>query len=246
MKKGNPPKGTTRRRRRRRGIFEVKKKSCDVVLSAQRLRWSPITPESPLGGSSIGLHRKEESVEMKDVFSIKLKRRRFAGQEKGGILLGITIFVCLNKEGNKLKDATINLGNISEDHCYLWYRSLKTILMGFPNRPKSLKVFVNPTSHKKEATQIYYEQAAPLFKLADIMTDVTVTEYEGHALTLLKECNLNSFHGVVCVGGDGTVSEIAHGLLVRAQMDAGKNCDNAFVPVKSQLPLGIIPAGEST
>uniref|UniRef100_A0A670XYV8 Ceramide kinase like n=1 Tax=Pseudonaja textilis TaxID=8673 RepID=A0A670XYV8_PSETE len=156
-----------------RGIFEVKKKSCDVVLSAQRLRWSRITPESPLGGSSIGLHRKEESVEMKDVFSIKLKRRRFAGQEKGGILLGITIFVCLNKEGNKLKDATIHLGNISEDHCYVWYRSLKTILMGFPNRPKSLKVFVNPTSHKKEATQIYYEQAAPLFKLADITTDVT-------------------------------------------------------------------------
>ncbi|XP_026523830.1 ceramide kinase-like protein [Notechis scutatus] len=228
-----------------RGIFEVKKKSCDVVLSAQRLRWSRITPESPLGGSSIGLHCKEESVEMKDVFSIKLKRRRFAGQEKGGILLGITIFVCLNKEGNKLKDATIHLGNISEDHCYLWYRSLKTVLMGFPNRPKSLKVFVNPTSHKKEATRIYYEQAAPLFKLADIMTDVTVTEYEGHALTLLKECDLNSFHGVVCVGGDGTVSEIAHGLLVRAQMDAGKNCDNALVPVKSQLPLGIIPAGST-
>ncbi|XP_070587977.1 ceramide kinase-like protein isoform X2 [Erythrolamprus reginae] len=182
---------------------------------------------------------------MKDVFSIKLKRRRFAGQEKGGILLGITIFVCLKKEGNKLKDATINLGNISEDYCYLWYKSLKTILTGFPNRPKSLKVFINPISHKKEATRIYYEQVSPLFKLADIVTDVTVTEYEGHALALLKECDLNSFHGVVCVGGDGTVSEIAHGLLVRAQMDAGKNCDNAFVPVKSQLPLGIIPAGST-
>ncbi|XP_032093140.1 ceramide kinase-like protein [Thamnophis elegans] len=228
-----------------RGIFEIKKKSCDVVLSAQRLSWSPITPESPLGHSSIGLQRQEESVEMKDVFSVKLKRRRFAGQERGGTLLGIAIFVCLKKEGNKLKDATINLGNISEDHCYLWYRSVKTILTGFPNRPKSLKVFINPTSHKKEATRIYYEQVAPLFKLADIMTDVTVTKYEGHALTLLKECDLNSFHGVVCVGGDGTVSEIAHGLLVRAQMDAGKNCDNALVPVKSQLPLGIIPAGST-
>ncbi|XP_039178453.1 ceramide kinase-like protein isoform X4 [Crotalus tigris] len=264
-----------------RGIFEIKKKSCDVVLRTQRLSWSPITPESPLallilrrlktrtfgilngmstsipcyecqrvvldasGGSRIGLQQKEKSVEMKEVFSIKLKRRRFAGQEKGGILLGITIFACLNKEGNKLKDTTINLGNISEDHCYLWFRSLKKILNGFPDRPKSLKVFINPTSHKKEATRIYYEQVAPLFKLADIMTDVTVTEYEGHALTLLKECDLNSFHGVVCVGGDGTVNEIAHGLLVRAQIDAGKNCDNALVPVKSQLPLGIIPAGST-
>ncbi|XP_007422359.2 ceramide kinase-like protein [Python bivittatus] len=226
-----------------RGIFEIEKKSCDVVLRAQRLSWSPIKPESPVGGSSIGLQHKEEFVEMKDVFSIKLKRRRFAGQEKG-ILLGIAIFVCL-KKGNKLKDATINLGNISEDHCYLWYRSLKEILKGFPSRPKSLKIFVNPNSHKKEATRIYYEQVAPLFKVADIMTDVIVTEYKGHALTLLKECDLKSFHGVVCVGGDGTVSEIAHGLLVRAQVDAGKNCDNALVPVRSQIPLGIIPAGST-
>uniref|UniRef100_A0A670XW94 Ceramide kinase like n=1 Tax=Pseudonaja textilis TaxID=8673 RepID=A0A670XW94_PSETE len=39
-----------------RGIFEVKKKSCDVVLSAQRLRWSRITPESPLGSTNILAH----------------------------------------------------------------------------------------------------------------------------------------------------------------------------------------------
>lgn len=45
--------------------------------------------------------------------------------------------------------------------------------LGFQNRPKSLKVFVNPSSHKREATNIYDEKVAPLFKLADIKTDVT-------------------------------------------------------------------------
>lgn len=34
-----------------RGIFEIGKTSCDVVLSARRLRWSPIVPESPAGGT---------------------------------------------------------------------------------------------------------------------------------------------------------------------------------------------------
>lgn len=34
-----------------RGIFEIGKRSCDVVLSARRLRWSPIVPESPAGGT---------------------------------------------------------------------------------------------------------------------------------------------------------------------------------------------------
>ncbi|XP_061464276.1 ceramide kinase-like protein isoform X2 [Rhineura floridana] len=183
-----------------RGIFEIGKKSCDVVLSAQSLRWSPIQPERPVGGSNVGLPQKEEYVEMKNVFSIKLKHRRFIGQQKGGKLLGITLFVCLRK-GNKLKDSVINLSNLSEDHCYLWFKYLKEI--------------------------------------------VNVTEYEGHALTLLKECDLKSFHGVVCVGGDGTASEVAHGLLLRAQMDAGRKGDDIFEPVRADVPLGIIPAGST-
>ncbi|XP_071418779.1 ceramide kinase-like protein isoform X2 [Pithys albifrons albifrons] len=226
-----------------RGIFEIGKRSCDVVLSARRLRWSPILPESPTDDSSMVSQAQEEIIEMKDVFSVKLKRRRFAGQNKGGTLLGITIFKCLNKEENKLTDCAIHLNNISEDHCQLWFRHLKEILNGFQNRPKSLKVFVNPSSHKKEAAHVYYEQVAPLFKLADIKTDVTVTEYEGHALSVLKECELQAFDGVVCVGGDGSVSEVAHGLLLRAQIDAGK--DTAYVsnPVRAPIPLGVIPAG---
>nr|DBA19900.1 TPA: hypothetical protein GDO54_015658 [Pyxicephalus adspersus] len=113
---------------------------------------------------------------------------------------------------------------------------------GFPNRPKSLKVIINPHSHKGEAANVYYKHVAPLFKLADIQTDVTETKYTGHALTLLKECELQEFDGIVCVGGDGSVSEVAHGLLLRAQMDAGKNINAHFSPVRATLPLGIIPA----
>ncbi|KAM6080201.1 ceramide kinase-like protein isoform 2-T2 [Theristicus caerulescens] len=226
-----------------RGIFEIGKRSCDVVLSARRLRWSPILPESPTGDSRMVLQAQEEIIEMKDIFSVKLKRRRFVGQKKGGTLLGITIFKCLNKEENKLTDCAIHLNNLSEDHCHAWFRHLKEILNGFQNRPKSLKVFVNPSSHKREATHVYYEQVAPLFKLADIKTDVTVTEYEGHALSVLKECELQAFDGVVCVGGDGSVSEVAHGLLLKAQIDAGKDTDYIPTPVRAPVPLGVIPAG---
>uniref|UniRef100_A0A8D0HNF1 DAGKc domain-containing protein n=1 Tax=Sphenodon punctatus TaxID=8508 RepID=A0A8D0HNF1_SPHPU len=228
-----------------RGIFEIGKSSCDVVLSARQLRWRPIQPESPRGDSNMDLQCKEEFVEMKDIFSVKLKRRRSVQQQKGGILLGIAIFICQKKEQNKLKDSVINLNNLSEDHCQLWFRCLKEILNGFPNRPKALKVFVNPKSHKKEATHIYYEQVEPLFKLADIKTDVTETEYEGHAPLLLKECELQAFDGVVCVGGDGSASEVVNGLLLRAQMDAGRDTDNILTPVRAPLPLGIIPAGEN-
>ncbi|NXL90045.1 CERKL protein, partial [Alectura lathami] len=197
----------------------------------------------PTGDSGVVLQVKEETIEMKDVFAVKLKRRRFVGQKKGGTLLGITIFRCLHKEENKLADCEVHLNNLSEDHCHSWFRCLKEILNGFQNRPKSLKVFVNPSSHKREATHVYYDQVAPLFKLADIKTDVTVTEYEGHALSVLKECDLQAFDGVVCVGGDGSVSEVAHGLLLKAQIDAGKGTDCVPAPVRAPVPLGVIPAG---
>ncbi|KAL2081294.1 hypothetical protein ACEWY4_023147 [Coilia grayii] len=115
----------------------------------------------------------------------------------------------------------------------------------FHQRPKSLKVFVNPMSHKKEALRIYMDEVAPLFKLADIDADLTVTERKGHALSVLQECLLEKYDGVVCVGGDGSVAEVAHGLLLRAQMDAGRDTDSIFTPVQAALPLGIIPAGST-
>lgn len=47
------------------------------------------------------------------------------------------------------------------------------VFSGFSNRPTNLKVFINPSSHKKEAVHIYRDHVAPLFKMADIRTDIT-------------------------------------------------------------------------
>uniref|UniRef100_A0A673K302 Ceramide kinase-like protein n=1 Tax=Sinocyclocheilus rhinocerous TaxID=307959 RepID=A0A673K302_9TELE len=225
-----------------RGIFQIGKKSHDVVLTATRVTWTPIQPETPAADHDV--KKQEEYLELKDVFAVKVKRRRSAGQQTGGTLLGITLFQCRTK-GLKLKEHAIHLNNLSADHCEIWFKSLKEILSGFKNRPKSLKVFVNPISHKKEAYQIYLDEVAPLFKLADIEADVTITERKGHALSILKDCSLEDYDGVVCVGGDGSVAEVAHGLLLRAQMDAGRDTDSIFTPVQAALPLGIIPAGST-
>ncbi|XP_039613683.1 ceramide kinase-like protein isoform X1 [Polypterus senegalus] len=227
-----------------RGIFEIDKKSCDVLLTESRLIWSPIQPEAPSDNSPANSKHREKFVEMKDIFAVKLKRRRSAGQQKGGTLLGITLFQCYQK-GKKLKDHAIHLANLSEDHCERWFHHVNDILKTYSGRPKSLKVFVNPNSHKKEANDVYQEQVAPLFRLANIQSDVTITQYKGHALSILKECQLQEFDGVVCIGGDGFASEVANGLLLRAQMDAGRDADSVFTPVRAALPLGIIPAGST-
>lgn len=46
-------------------------------------------------------------------------------------------------------------------------------MLGFPSRPKALKILLNPQSHRKESVQVYYEKVEPLLKLAGIRTDVT-------------------------------------------------------------------------
>ncbi|XP_059116768.1 ceramide kinase-like protein [Peromyscus eremicus] len=228
-----------------RGIFEIQRESCDVVLGERALRWRRIQPELPAGGSKCHQLGSGESLELEDIFSVKLKRRCSVKQPGKGTLLGITLFICLKEQLNKLKDSTLDLINLSEDHCDIWFREFKKILEGFSSRPKALKILLNPQSHRKESVQVYYEKVEPLLKLAGIKTDVTITEYEGHALSLLDECELQGFDGVVCVGGDGSASEVAHALLLRAQKNAGVEMDCLLTPVGAQLPLGLIPAGST-
>nr|XP_019787138.1 ceramide kinase-like protein isoform X3 [Tursiops truncatus] len=116
-----------------RGIFEIRRDSCDVVLSERVLRWQPIQPERPTGDSKYNFLHKEEFIELKDIFSVKLKRRYSVKQQRSGTLLGITLFICLKKEQNKLKDSTLDLINLSEDHCDVWFRQFKKILAGSTN-----------------------------------------------------------------------------------------------------------------
>ncbi|XP_078795814.1 ceramide kinase-like protein isoform X3 [Oryzias latipes] len=242
-----------------RGIFKVGKKSHDVLLTQTRLTWTPIIPETPTDGVGANVRAEFPSCTfaltffagevtvlqpgmllLQDVFAVKVKRRRAAGQESGGAMLGVALFFCKRK-GRKLEEDTLHLHNASAEHTHAWYNALKEQIAGISSRPRYLKVFINPSSHKKEAVHIYRESVAPLFKMADIRTDITVTEKKGHTLSVIKECKLDEYNGVVCVGGDGSVAELCHALVFRAQLDANL----PEKPVKAVLPLGIIPAGST-
>ncbi|XP_051937837.1 ceramide kinase-like protein [Hippocampus zosterae] len=220
-----------------RGIFKVGKRSHDVLLTVTRLTWSPILPESPAGEACTS---PPGVLMLRDVLAVKVKRRRAVGQRSGGPVLGVALFYC-KRRGRRLEEDTLHLHNASSEHTHAWYNGLKEVLAGLSGRPRRVKVFINPCSHKKEAVHVYRERVAPLFKMADVRTDITVTERTGHALSVIKELKLDDFDGVVCVGGDGSVAEICHALVLRAQLDAG----SPDVPVPASLPLGVIPAGST-
>nr|XP_049584291.1 ceramide kinase-like protein isoform X2 [Syngnathus scovelli] len=220
-----------------RGIFKVGKKSHDVLLTGTRLTWTPVLPESPAGEACPA---PPAALMLRDVLAVKVKRRRSAGRRSGGPVLGLALFFC-KRRGRRLEEEVLHLHNASSEHARVWYDALRELLAGVCGRPRRLKVFINPSSHQKEAVHVYREHVAPLFKMADVCTDITVTEKRGHALSVMKELNVDDFDGLVCVGGDGFVAELCHAVVLRAQLDA----NYPRVPVRAALPLGIIPAGST-
>lgn len=68
---------------------------------------------------------------------------------------------------------------------------------------------------------IYEEEVDPIFALSGISTEVVVSQSHGEGRRHLLTKDLTGFDGIVVVGGDGTFSDIAQGLLERSQRDAG-------------------------
>ncbi|XP_010789409.1 ceramide kinase-like protein, partial [Notothenia coriiceps] len=109
-----------------RGIFKVGKKSHDVLLTQTRLTWIPIIPENPTGETSVP---QPGVLLLQDVYAVKVKRRRAAGQQSGGAVLGVALFCC-KRRGRRLEKDTLHLHNASTEHTHIWYNTLKELIKG--------------------------------------------------------------------------------------------------------------------
>ncbi len=89
---------------------------------------------------------------------------------------------------------------------------------------QSLRFIINPISGSGKG-----EKITSLIKQSDLSNkfeiEICKTQCRGHAVELAKEAVENNFYGVIAVGGDGTVNEVASSL------------------VHTQTVLGIIPVG---
>ncbi|CAH8614487.1 unnamed protein product [Dicrocoelium dendriticum] len=138
----------------------------------------------------------------------------------------------------------------SGDDAELWTSTLnKCIFTPDTTRPRRLLVFVNPNAGRKRAERKYNSIVLPLFHLSGIETHTVVTSYRGHMMEYLINCSMEGFDGVVCVGGDGFLSEAMHGLLLRRRLECNLPLYDGHLPGSSELPgnsrIGIIPAGST-
>lgn len=91
-----------------------------------------------------------------------------------------------------------------------------------------LVVVVNPRGGARRGLAVL-EQVQPTFAAAGIVLDVRVTQRPGHAREMARTLDLTSVDGLCAIGGDGTIHEVADGLMQRGETIS--------------IPLGIIPAG---
>ena len=89
---------------------------------------------------------------------------------------------------------------------------------------KNIAFIVNPVSGTKSKSRLA-KLIRESLDLQQFAPTVVVTEYAGHATQLAQQFALQDYYAVVAVGGDGTINEVASGL------------------IGSHTALGIVPNG---
>ncbi|KAK4871624.1 hypothetical protein RN001_015748 [Aquatica leii] len=127
-----------------------------------------------------------------------------------------------------------------------WVKTLQNHLQSFCKRPKKLLLFVNPYGGKRKAMKVFEKYGKPLFNIAGVDVSVIVSQRQNQIRDILIHHNLDMFDSVACVGGDGTVSELFNGLVIRECKLQGINPDESKQSLpKPTLPIGIIPGGST-
>ena len=138
------------------------------------------------------------------------------------------------------------LQNHLQSRYFFFYAYLLLYLMlffvDFTHRPKTMLVFVNPFGGKRNAMKIYEKYAGPLFTIAGIDVTVNVSQRKDQIKDFVSHHNLDIFDSIVCVGGDGTLSELFNGLVLRECRLKGVDLNNSNESLpKPSLPVGVIP-----
>jgi YegS/Rv2252/BmrU family lipid kinase len=92
----------------------------------------------------------------------------------------------------------------------------------------NILLIINPRSGKNKK-EIIFEKAKQIISDAGHDLTTVYTERQGHATEIAKDCT--SFDRIICMGGDGTLSEVCNGLLT--------------IPKEERPRLGYIPAGST-
>ena len=110
---------------------------------------------------------------------------------------------------------------------------------------KNIAFIINPISGSKETQSAKRKLPKLIMQTLDAeqwLPNIVFTERAGHATELAYQFARMGFDAVVAVGGDGTVNEVARGLVSGSQFMVHGSMSTGGA-MTSQTALGIIPMG---
>ncbi|CAH0392523.1 unnamed protein product [Bemisia tabaci] len=150
------------------------------------------------------------------------------------------------KKKNKWKCEDIIFQNSDQNLVSRWISTLNSFIEALTSRPKRLMMFVNPYGGKKQGVSIFKNVVKPLLDVAKIEVDLTITQRPHHARDTINSSRLQDFDGIVCIGGDGTFSEVMNAVLFLAAKEKGVNINNLHTKIPASLVrIGVIPGGST-
>ncbi|KAK2750310.1 sphinganine kinase lcb4 [Myotisia sp. PD_48] len=93
-----------------------------------------------------------------------------------------------------------------------WVETLLSISYGEAQRKKRIKVLINPFGGKGNARRNFFKDVEPIFVAANCHIDAVMTEYQGHAVDIAENIDIDAWDVMAACSGDGVLCEIFNGL----------------------------------
>jgi sphingosine kinase len=147
----------------------------------------------------------------------------------------LTIWFAQQTSGDSVQPAFIkySVEKTSGLTAKTWISRLLDRAYGESQRQKRIKLLINPFGGKGNAQKLYSRDIEPIFTAAQSVIDVERTQYQGHAVEIAENLDIEAYDVVACCSGDGLPHEVFNGLGNRK--DAQKALSKVAVV---QLPCG--------
>ena len=100
----------------------------------------------------------------------------------------------------------------STDDATKWTARLLDRAYGKAKRQKRIKVLINPFGGRGKAARWYAQEIEPIFAAAKCEVDVEKTNYQGHAVEIARNLNIDAYDVLASASGDGLPHECFNGL----------------------------------
>ncbi|RUS88047.1 hypothetical protein EGW08_004213 [Elysia chlorotica] len=241
-----------------KAVFTIDGEGFDVILSEEKgkILWSPMSASGRkksgrklsgmLRGRRPSLAEKstEDGVAMKYLFGVQVRRKPTTNNEKG-LCQGIVLSMLERKHENFLREKTIFMEHPSEELCTTWEERIMAYIKSAHQRPQTVKLFFQPYAGAKTGRTMFQRTIYPLFQSAGISVDASEIVHSEYVKQAIAHLNFEDYDCIVCMGGDGTVSQVVDALMNRSQKEKGVDIKTGASAAAAPVPLGIIPTGRT-